>query len=544
MAKIREYTNQQAPDAAPLAQAARAQQVSGYESGQAIKQGFGALESGVKQVEQHVAQMETSKATADLATLHASLAADWNDRVQHGDPNDPNLAENFLTEANAKIAKIGEGLITQQGQNTFQQESARTNASLFTTAHGDQAKLAGEAAISNLRTEKNQKSNLVGENPDALQSTLDSLSDDQLAKRYPTIPRDKIGALGHQLRTEVSEAAIDGAIAKNPQAAIEALKRGDFKDNVEGTVVQRKIDLAEERIRQSEVRDRLAKEAIKTAKTEASEESTRNWASAIVKNPGMVDNKKIANDPNLTGEKIEYLYNFHEKVLKDRRGEGEGDDAPDNKRYGQNYHASLQKIYNNELTDTVDILKLPGVTTAGTDKLLQRAKEVRDSKSSGTYSHEEDALFDRTVHTQVTSPDGVKRFDGGAETDYFKYRMILDQRVTEGLKAGKTRQQLYDEKSPDYVAKDLDQYTGPKDNSAFITPTPAKPVAPFYPDAALRGIPAGPSGAKVGVAALQGAVRHGFNKDRARALAIAHGWVTLDTPKTASKPSSVPTVGP
>lgn len=240
MGKIREYTNTQGIDTGPLSTQARAVQEAGYYSGQSYRQGVDALRTGVQEVEQHVAQNEITKLSADMATAQAELSTQWNELASSADPNDHELAANFLEKvAKPRIAKIGEGLLTEQAQQMFTKASAGLNADLFVKTTADQSQLAGQAAILNLDTVKNQLSTAVRNDPTSFKGALNmvDLTTEGLVKAY-NLPRGKAMEMSHEIKSELAKSALIGMADANPAAAKDALARGDFNDYIDGTTAK------------------------------------------------------------------------------------------------------------------------------------------------------------------------------------------------------------------------------------------------------------------------------------------------------------------
>lgn len=273
MARIKEYNSQQAFSGDAFGNTARAQESSGYYQGRYLEQGAQKIEQGIKTTEEHVAANETSKLAADMATAHAELATEWNDALAHADPNDHEAANRFMEQrVKPRLSKIGEGLLTEQAQGLFARSSAGVGAELFTKTAADQARLAGEAAITNLDTVKNQLSNVARGDPTSLNSTLFS-SDaavDELVRSH-NLPSEEAIKLKRAVRSEIAKSAVDGAIDNNAVEAKKALDRGDYNDLLDGTTINALRNTADQHIKAEEAAKRLADAEQRRQESDAAE---------------------------------------------------------------------------------------------------------------------------------------------------------------------------------------------------------------------------------------------------------------------------------
>lgn len=284
MAKIREYNNQQNFSGDSFGTAARTQEVAGYQSGLAIKQGFNQIAQGVKETEEHIAQNEMSKMAAELATAHAELQTQWNEAVRTADPNDHELSQRFM-EKNVKprLSKIGEGLITNSAQQMFTKSSAGLSAELFTRSSADQAHLAGEAAITNLDTVKNQLSNVARADPSSMKNVLGlaDMSIDGLVAQYGLSREDAL-KLSKSVKSEIAKSAAYGAADLNPQAAKSALERGDYNDHLDGTTVKTIINYADQRQKDQEAAKRAAEAEQRRADDDAANTAATQISTSLI----------------------------------------------------------------------------------------------------------------------------------------------------------------------------------------------------------------------------------------------------------------------
>lgn len=279
MPRIREYTNTQGLDAGPLASAGGNAAQAGYYQGQNIERGFSDLARTTGEVEQHVAQNETSKLAADFATAQSELTTQWADTARKADPNDHEAANRFMNDVvRPRLEALGDGLMTQQAQSMYQKAAAGLHADLFSKTSADQSQLAGVAAITNLDTIKNQLSNAVRNDPASLPNTLKmaDITTEGLVQAYG-LPREKALELGQSVREEIAKSAFIGMADANPQAAKAALASGQFSDYFDGTTAKAMASYADEQ-------DRAATSAQRAAEAEQrrQEKDQFNNAQAVI----------------------------------------------------------------------------------------------------------------------------------------------------------------------------------------------------------------------------------------------------------------------
>lgn len=524
MPRIKEFTNTQTIDAGPLAGAAQDQERAGYYAGQSLEQGATRIVQGIGIAEEHIASNESAKLAADLSTAHAELATEWEESLASADPNDHELATRFQEQkVKPRLAKIGEGLLTNQAQNNFTRMSAGVNADLFTKSTADQARLAGEAAITNLDTTINQQSNVSRADPTGLAHSLSFTKNyiDGLVADH-RIPREAAIKLQRQAQEKIAQSAIDGAIEKNASAAAEALQRGDYNDLLPGDKIASAIDAADRRIRLDNEAKRQADRDADEAKKEAANQAYSDNVSQILRDPKNVNLRGIADNPLLTGPQKTELYHFRESVM----GGDEG------KKLGAGFWSAYQKVTaTGKKIDPNEIYRMAGpdgpLTLAGANELVEISKRRQSDESKGDYSSQVATKFFSMIHDKIMTPEGIDRRDidrDQAESDSFKAFMNMNERYKVGRAKGLTQRQLLDPDSKEYIGYDLKDYQGHFNDSTFVDTKPA--VASSFNIGDLDKMPAGKEGSPKGIAELQSAVRGGFiSRDKAKEYAAKRGWV-------------------
>ncbi len=192
--------------------------------GMGVAEGLGVMGQKISQAQE---QNETSKLSANLATTQANLTNKWNDTIKNADPNDPEVAKNFLeNEVAPALDKAGEGLGTAGARNMYAQARAQVQSHFMIKAHSDQAELAGVAAVQNYVTAKNQLTSSTLSDPTSFEANM-SLGN-LVIDGMKDIPVDKRLELKTGLAKEQANAKIIGIANNNPAEAEKELNSGKY----------------------------------------------------------------------------------------------------------------------------------------------------------------------------------------------------------------------------------------------------------------------------------------------------------------------------
>lgn len=217
MARIREYNNTQNIETQPLEQAAYRVERTGQIAGQAWGRGFNALAQGTGEVEKAVAQSETSDLSKKLSDLDLSLTQQYEDAKQKGDPLNPEFASNFVSNnVDAKLQGLGEGLMTKQAQQMFQEASSRMRESYMKRGIADQATFAGDAAVANFKNSVTNYANLVTNDPTIMDHAAGMIK--TLTATLPAEHRDEYQNAGLEAVYGAGAKSYLDAAIKNPNA--------------------------------------------------------------------------------------------------------------------------------------------------------------------------------------------------------------------------------------------------------------------------------------------------------------------------------------
>lgn len=473
MPKLKEYNNTQDFSGDPIAGAARSQEQAGYYGGAAIRQGFEGISEGIKGAEQHIAQNETSKLAADLATAHAELADQWRDAVQHADPNDHELASRFMEQkVKPRLAGLGDGLITEQAQQAHERASAGLTAELFTKSAADQANLAGEAAIANLDTMRNQYSNVVRNDPTALNSVqaLTQASIDGLVAAHG-LPREAALKLSNQVLAENAKSAAYGAADLNPDEAKASLARGDYDKWLDGTTVKSISNYADQR-KEAKERDARAAETEqqKQEVKAASKVATSISASVIDEQTGeerlppdfntnIVSYSKM---PGASDSDVRALRALGQSVLRAPVLTSDGAT-----KANFNSRLWLQDGDPNKLTLT-DINEARGTgLLSKSDYSSMRTSILDSNKDPQKTANMREFAKSAASFKSFISKSSLLSTDADGDIRYGQFQQEKSDQFQQGLKAGVSAKDMLDPRSSNYLFRDVQRYKPTADIKRF-----------------------------------------------------------------------------
>lgn len=492
MPRIKEYSNTQTIDPGSLSNLARAQEVSGYQSGLALSKGINEINQGVKDTESHIAQTETTKLAADMATAHAELADQWRQEVQKADPNDHELASRFMDKVvKPRLEGMGQNLITQQGNDLYSRASAGLAAELFTRSAADQAGLAGEAAVTNLDTTKNQLSNVVRGDPSSLENvqSLANITIDGLVSAYG-LPREKAEQLGREVRGQIAKSAAYGAADLNPDAALKSFAEGRYDKWLDGTEVKSAAGYAMERQKANE-------NAKRAAEVEQRRVEKDNFTTAAVG----ISTSTI--DPETGEERLPPDY--FQNIVKAGKMPG-SDDGTIRALQSVGERMLRAPILRSDPNVRSEFLSRVGLDKNDPSRLT--VQEVDAAYGSGDLNKTDHTMMRQSVMDADKDPrradnlkafnvaiGGLKRYitkssalatDADGDKRYSEFQREKFNQFQEGLKANIPANDMLDERNKNYLFRDVQRYQPPADAARLqktltggAAPLPASPIIPW-----------------------------------------------------------------
>ena len=282
------YENNVYPDPAPMAELARASGQNGYYRGQMIGAGWSALGRGIsgmqadikarmKEAREEDEAADVSNLTVKMAIAQADLAVKWRDHLASADPSDPDMAKNFMNDVATPVYEgIGLEAKTKKGREYIAKSRAGAWANQYISTSADASEVNGANAVLQLEIVTNAYSDAAYYDPGNWKAQIEQAQEAITAygEVHRLDPKTRL-KLQKEVEGDIAKAAIKGMIETNPEAAREALQKGEFTGMIDGEELAELTNSADARIR-SEASDAKAKEteAIKLRNDEANQAIT------------------------------------------------------------------------------------------------------------------------------------------------------------------------------------------------------------------------------------------------------------------------------
>jgi len=231
---------------------------------------------------QHQEFQEISRGTAAGATLMNGLSQGLNDTLKNADPNDPTVVQKWKDETmEPALAEFQKNFTTPQGKMWAMEHAAQLRQHFTEIGTADMSTMAGNAAVLNLETTKNQAGAMTYQDPTSadLSRGMYQNSVEALIKASPNMTADTASSLrlhAQQGLAEITVAQYRGMIDKNPQAGLDAVNKG-------GGPLDQYLDQAQREAlqRYGESSIRLQTESAKAAAAAAKAEGEAQGKSAV-----------------------------------------------------------------------------------------------------------------------------------------------------------------------------------------------------------------------------------------------------------------------
>lgn len=420
------------------------------------------IAQGIKQFGQGLEQAGETKIKADenrlkieaaqdnletqtlLSAHHASYAQNWAETVAKADPNDKELANNFIKKFDEDGAKLGDGLRTQEGKDFFNRNFLNLRQDFVKSATAGQAQLAAVATKQNYINSLNNSSAALMNDPSsfAVVKQLHEEAIDALTKAG-TLPAEKGLELKTQGNSDLAKSAVRGWIKTSPtdakafldSGAFDTYLGGDGKKQMYGEIT---VEENSREVKQKQ-RESNQEKAIKVAHAETYD----NFVAQAAKGQLTVD---TVLGSNLPGEKKEHFIRAIEKSIV----------APNMfKTDPGKFHDLYERIAmtpSDDPTAIVDEEQLDrefrsgGLSFQDLGKLrseLNRGKSD-EGKREQAQKNTAYAMMKETIYR------GAGPKDPQAPELYMRAQQAYDAAVEDGIKKGKTITEMTD---PDFVKK-------------------------------------------------------------------------------------------
>jgi len=175
---------------------------------------------------------EISAGAATGTALMAQKLSEWNATLKTADPNDPSVAQKFLTEnLEPALEQWKSGFNTEKSQQYAEQFTDQLRRDMFHKTAADMSTMAGIAVQQNARTVVNNAASAVSTDPGSLDTTLKMLDHSlgAMADSSPTLDAETGAKVKSSVLQEAKEntvkAAIVSMIAKNPDTDLTAIEK-------------------------------------------------------------------------------------------------------------------------------------------------------------------------------------------------------------------------------------------------------------------------------------------------------------------------------
>lgn len=469
----------------------------------------GAIDEVGGQVVKYMDNREISAGASKFADLMAGLDGEWNKRVATADPNDPSVAQKFLTEVvEPRLEKMRDGFNTENSTKFAESQIQQLRTHFVSKTSADMSTLAGVAAKTNISNLTNQLSNAAMVDPSSLRTSLKLVESSvgAMVDSSPTMRGVDAGRVKMEL-TDAAQAAIVkaaaiGAISKNPEAGLKQFSGPEYSKYISGAELKQLEQQAKAVERARRVDENYALHNQKLLKQETSDNRESEYLQQLhsedPKERAKVTASAIANDFSLTREARERMINIVERETRP---------------------AAAAKISNDTANDLISRIRAPD----GDPRRITDLNPVYDAYEKGKLN-KSDLKFVTEEFKNIRTPDGEElgrqqdefiksvrpmidksnpllgKIDQSGGLQMYAFTLALKKKVDEYRKAGKDPRDLMDPSKPDFMGSPaaLSQFQKPlqqslQDVASSLRTGPAVPIsgAPpsaSNPPASLKGI--------------------------------------------------------
>jgi hypothetical protein len=253
------------------------------------------------------------------------------------------------------------------------------------------------------------------------------------------------------VRTDLAEAAVQGWIEANPQAALDKIDQGVYDDYLKPEDRKRLKREAKEEIHAKEVEERAFEKAQQAELKQQRLETQDQFLNKLAEGTLTWKEIKASNlEPFGEGSKKQFL-----SLLEQQNKEG-----PVLKDNPQLFHQTMEKIHAqwgdaDKITDETELIKLYRVMPrSAVDALRKEVRELRDPSSTWTADKQE--FFKRAESMFRKEAAGIP--DPEADANFYKYRTAFEQRAAKLLEEKKDPRVLLDPNSKEFFGKEIFLY--------------------------------------------------------------------------------------
>lgn len=394
-------------------------------------------------------QTDLSSLNASLAQTQADLTTEWNEKLRTADPNDQNLAPDFLEEASKRIQAVGQSAKTLAGQTYFTEASARMSGQIQVNTAAGQAELAGMKARTDYVTALNGYSTAVYADPNSFAAALAN-HNQALEGQVLTGGMDRTTALQLQSKgaNELAKSAVKGLIGMSPSAADKLLKSGAYDDYLDGADKDQLYGQIDAENRSRRVDAELADARNERARKQAQRQTENDWLARTLpgaENP--LTAREVVQDPNVLPETKRIYMSLLEQDAK----------KPLTTTDASLFIDLFQKINlpegdPNKITDDADLNQYlgKGLTSQSLGELRNEV-HGKDTEQGKLEASQRDEMI-KSVRSQLTRSNSLTRMaDPKGDALFYGWYSDFTKNYQQQKKAGKTDAQLLRPDSPDFL---------------------------------------------------------------------------------------------
>jgi hypothetical protein len=218
-------------------------------AGQAIGKTISAVGGAYDKIK---TQQDISQGLATSAQIQDNLTTAWDVTLKNADPNDHSVGDRFREEQlNPILDAWTTSFSTEEGRQWAENHAGALRQHFFEKTAADQSLMAGQAAVQNIHQFTTGMSNTVLQDPSSLNMALGTadMALDAILKADPNITPPQVaearGELRQQMRQEIAKSAFIGTARTNPDAAMQDLQDGKYKELLDGTTSNQMFGFAE-----------------------------------------------------------------------------------------------------------------------------------------------------------------------------------------------------------------------------------------------------------------------------------------------------------
>lgn len=443
MAQIKEYASQ-VGTAGPI----QGREARGEDFGAQVGQGLSDLGQGVatlgEGIRKHEESLEVSNVNAQMAEAGTQWTQEFQARLKSAPAGDTSFVENFQTDYDAAMDKIGEGIETKAGQQHFDTLRNHQKAHFMESAIAGQAELVKEGVIENHRSFVSNLQNQLIQDPSSYDYVMntykaagDALSDQRQRAKFS---EEELPLL--------EKSRVYGDIRMNPQLAKTNLEAG-FYDKLKGTEVEAMIGHANQAISGQHADEERWKRVQEEQAKQVELKTQNDFLQKL--NDDKLTSKDILNSslsPFGSGSKEQFL-----NLIKSKGQE----DLKDNSQFVPLFQAINRPDGDpQKLTDERDLIGQVGngLTLEGYKSLLS-AMQGTNTAAGKAEKKMVDTFLGNMKRQMSTSNDLLRIKDVRGDKDYEDWMVDFLPKYQAERAKGKTPQELLNSKSSTFMGNNV-----------------------------------------------------------------------------------------